>query len=55
MVFLAVGIVNLQQDIFDQRRAWLISLILGGLIVMLTATNYASLRMTVHRWIRRGH
>jgi hypothetical protein len=54
MVFLAVGIVNLQQDIFDQRRAWLISLILGGLIVMLTATNYASLRMTVHRWIRRG-
>jgi len=53
MVFLAIGIINLQQDIFKEGRAWLISLILGGLLVMLTATNYASLRMTASRWFRR--
>ncbi len=53
MVFLAVGIVNLQQDIFKDRRSWLISLIACGLILMLTATNYATLRMTVSRWLRR--
>lgn len=52
MVFLAIGVVNLQNDIFKDRRIWLISLMLGGLVVMLTATHYANLRMAVSRWVR---
>jgi len=31
MIFLAVGIVQLQHDIFEDRRSWLIGLVLGGL------------------------
>ena len=54
MVFLAIGVVNLQNDIFADRRGWLICLMLGGLLVMLAAAHYANLRMAFARSIRFG-
>jgi serine/threonine protein kinase len=55
MVFLAIGIVDLQNDIFADRRGWLVTLMMAGLLVMLVATNYAGIRMAASRWIRRGN
>ena len=49
MIFLAVGIVQLQHDIFEDRRSWLIALVIGGLVVMLLAMHYANLRMMISR------
>jgi hypothetical protein len=54
MLFLAIGVVNLQNDIFADRRGWLICLMLGGLLVMLAAAHYANLRMAFARWLRFG-
>ncbi len=53
MLFLAIGIVRLQDDIFKNQRAWLISLVVGGFCTMLVATHYSGLRMAVSRWTRR--
>jgi hypothetical protein len=49
MVFLAIGVVNLQNDIFADRRGWLICLMLGGLLIMLLSTHYAELRLLLSR------
>jgi hypothetical protein len=54
MLFLAIGIVRLQDDIFKDERAWLIGLVVGGLLTMLVATHYANLRMIISRWPRRS-
>lgn len=54
MVFLAIGVVQLQNELFKDHRVWLISLMLGGLLVMLAATHYATLRMTLSRWLHRA-
>lgn len=55
MVFLAIGIVDLQNDIFADRRGWLVTLMMTGLLVMVLATHYAGFRMAASRWIRRGN
>jgi hypothetical protein len=49
MVFLAIGVVNLQNDIFANRRAWLICLMLGGLAIMFLSTHYSDLRLVLSR------
>lgn len=53
MIFVGVGIVDLQNDLFKDTRGWLLTLLISGMVVMLLATHYAGLRMTVARWIRR--
>jgi len=53
LLFLAIGIVRLEQDFFKERATWPISLLLAGLLLMLAAANYSPLRMTLARLIRR--
>jgi protein kinase-like protein len=54
MLFLAVGIVRLQQDLFKDRGAWPLVLLLAGLALMFAAANYAGIRMAISRWTRRS-
>jgi len=53
LLFLAIGIVRLEQDFFKERAAWPISLLLAGLLLMLAAANYSPLRMAVTRLVKR--
>jgi len=53
LLFLAIGIVRLEQGFFKERAAWPISLLLAGLLLMLAAANYSPLRMTLARLVKR--
>jgi hypothetical protein len=50
MLFLAIGLVRLQQDFFKDRAWWPIGLLLTGLLLMAAATRYAPLKMALTRW-----
>src|SRR6267154_1738741 len=54
MIFLAVGLVRLQQDIFKQRSRWPILLLILGSLLMVSATRYSGIKMAVARMVRRG-
>jgi hypothetical protein len=53
MIFVAIGIVDLQNDLFKDNRTWLFTLLIAGLFVMLVATHYATIRMALTRRLRR--
>jgi hypothetical protein len=53
LVFLAVGIYRLQQEVFPNRAWWPIVLLLTGLGLMLAAANYAALRVALGRVWKR--
>jgi predicted Ser/Thr protein kinase len=53
LVFLAVGVYRLQQEVFPNRAWWPILLLLAGLGLMLAAANYAALRVALGRWWKR--
>jgi hypothetical protein len=53
LLFLALGVVRLQQDYFRDRALWPMVLIGAGLSLMLAAAHYAPLRMRVRRIFRR--
>ena len=54
LVFLATGVYRLQQEVFPNRAWWPILLLLVGLGLMLSAANYAALRIALGRvWKRR--
>ena len=55
LLFLAIGIVRLEQGLFKEHAAWPLSLLLAGLLLMFAAANYSPLRMSVMRLIRRPH
>jgi serine/threonine-protein kinase len=52
LVFLAIGIVRLQQDFFKDRAAWPVLLLWAGVLLMAAAANYSSIRMVLVRWAR---
>jgi hypothetical protein len=52
MLFLAIGLVRLQQDFFRDHALWPISLLLTGLLLMLAAARYAPLKMALQRLLR---
>jgi hypothetical protein len=52
-LFLAIGIARLQMDLFKERPVWPISLLIAGLLLMLFAANYTSIKLAVLRWLRR--
>jgi len=52
LVFLAIGIVRLQQDFFKNRAAWPVLLLWAGVLLMAAAANYSSIRMALVRWTR---
>jgi hypothetical protein len=47
MIFLAIGIYRVQEEIFPGRAFWPVSLVVLGLALMLAATNYAALRVAL--------
>jgi hypothetical protein len=49
LVFLAIGVYRLQQEVFPNRAWWPILLLLTGLGLMLAAANYAALRVALGR------
>jgi protein kinase-like protein len=53
-IFLGIGIVRLQQDIFQDQARWSIVLLILGLLLMLAATRYSSIKMRVARLLRRS-
>jgi hypothetical protein len=53
LLFLAIGIVRLEQDLFKEHAAWPLSLLIAGLLLMFAAANYSPLRMTLIRLVRR--
>jgi hypothetical protein len=53
LLFLAIGIVRLQQNWLKDQPAWPLSLLVVGVLLMLSAANYAPLRMSFARLLRR--
>jgi hypothetical protein len=53
LLFLAIGIVRLQQDFFKDRAEWPIVLLLAGTLLMLIAARYPAIRLALGRWKRR--
>lgn len=53
-LFLGVGIVRLQQDIFQDQARWSILLLILGLLLMLAATRYSTIKMGFTRLLRRS-
>jgi len=54
MLFLAIGLVRMQEDIFKQRSRWPILLLILGSLLMVSATRYSAIKMAVARMVRRG-
>jgi hypothetical protein len=52
LVFLAIGVYRLQQDVFPGRAFWPILLLFVGIGMMLAAANYAALRVALRKWWR---
>jgi len=53
-LFLGIGIVRLQQDVFKDQARWSVALLVLGLLLMLAATRYSTIKMTVARIFRRS-
>lgn len=53
LLFLAVGIVRLQQEYFEDRAEWPILLLAAGVLLMLAAARYPALRLGLRRLLRR--
>jgi serine/threonine protein kinase len=53
MLFLAIGLVRLQEDIFEQRSRWPMLLLILGSLLMVTATRYSAIKMALARMVRR--
>ncbi len=53
LVFLAIGIYRLQDQVFRSQAFWPILLLVLGLALMLAASNYAPLRLSLRRFRKR--
>jgi hypothetical protein len=52
MIFLAIGLVRLQQDIFKEQSRWPILLLILGALLMIGATRYSAIKMGLARLVR---
>jgi len=52
MLFLAIGIVRLQQNWLRDHVAWPVTLVVAGLLLMLLAARYSYVRTTIARLLR---
>jgi predicted Ser/Thr protein kinase len=53
MLFLAVGIIRLQQNWLKDHVAWPVTLVAAGLLLMLLAAKYSAVRASIARFLRR--
>jgi hypothetical protein len=51
MIFLAIGLVRLQEDFLHSWR-WPLFLLALGCLVMYAATRYSSIKMSLARFVR---
>jgi serine/threonine protein kinase len=54
LLFLGIGIVRLQRDLFRDRAAWPLALLVIGFLLMLAAANYDSIKRAARRNQRRS-
>jgi predicted Ser/Thr protein kinase len=54
LLFLAIGITRLQQEIFKNDAVWPVSLLITGLLLMYIAVNYTSIKLALTRRFRRN-
>lgn len=52
MVFLAIGLIRLQQDLFEAKARWALCLLIFGTLLMLFATKYSPFKMYLARMLR---
>jgi hypothetical protein len=52
LLFLAIGLVRLQQDFFKDRAEWPIALLLAGTLLMFSAARYPAIKLVLRRWQR---
>ena len=52
LLFLAIGIYRLQQDVFPNHAGWPVFLLAAGLALMAAAANYAPLKVALARLFR---
>lgn len=53
LIFLAIGIIRLSQDLLKNSALWPLSLMIAGLGLMLVAAYYAPLRLLGRNWFSR--
>ena len=53
LLFTAIGIIRLQQDLFRDRALWPIGLVVTGFLLMLAAANYSLLKRALQRMFNR--
>jgi serine/threonine-protein kinase len=53
LLFLAIGVIRLQQDLFRDRAAWPIFLLIAGVLLMTAATKYPAMRLALTQRFRR--
>jgi serine/threonine protein kinase len=49
LFFFAIGVYRLQQNVFPNRAIWPLTLLATGLLLMIAATNYAPIKVTLRR------
>ena len=54
LLFLAIGIIRLQQDYFSGMARWPIILIVAGICLMLWSSQYMALRAAIDRRLARS-
>jgi hypothetical protein len=54
LLFLAIGITRLQQELFKNNSVWPVSLLITGLLLMYIAVNYTSIKLALTRRFRRN-
>jgi hypothetical protein len=54
LIFLAIGLVRLQHDLFRDHALWPACLLVAGLLLMLGAARFSSLKMMAARWLKRA-
>jgi hypothetical protein len=53
MIFLAIGIVTWQFDLFEKQSRWPIVLLILGSLLMVSSTRYSAIKLAVSRLVRR--
>jgi len=54
LLFLAIGITRLQQELFKNNAIWPVSLLITGLLLMYIAVNYTPVKLALTRRFRRS-
>jgi len=54
LLFLAIGVYRLQQEVFPNHAGWPVFLLATGLALMVAAANYAPLKVALARVLKKS-